>query len=133
MDLYELIEYYCDKNKLDLVSEIVRREFGNFYFEDDIHKLNQIDPKRIWTELYVSNGNLFITNHFDPTNLEDVNGWFVFERPYSEAAIRVYITTVSWVSCSCIEESEDVVEDSEPDPNCAFCHGNGTVPNYTFG
>ena len=79
----------------------ITERYGEHKRVDNLDVLDEIDPRRIWTEYW--RDDQYITNEFFRVEELDaeVTSYYVFERPYIEPEGTIYLTTTLWEECDC--------------------------------
>jgi hypothetical protein len=94
----------------------ITKKYGDFVIVDNPADIKGIDPKRVWTEIWLV--HQVIVNRIievEEFNTE-ISSYYVFEKPYIELEGSLLLVTTIWEACDC-----------GGDEDCSECEGQGSV------
>lgn len=93
----------------------ITRKYGDFVIVDSPADIKGIDPKRVWTEIWLT--HQVIVNRIievEEFNTE-ISSYYVFDEPYIEPEDSLLLVTTIWEDCDC-----------GGDEGCSECEGQGS-------
>ena len=95
---------------------LITKKYGSFVIVDNPADIKGIDPKRVWTEIWLV--HQVIVNRIievEEFNTE-ISSCYVFGYPYIEPEGSLLLVTTIWEDCDC-----------GGDEDCSECEGQGSV------
>jgi hypothetical protein len=95
---------------------LITKKYGTFVIVDNPADIKGIDPKRVWTEIWLVH-QVIVNRIIEVEEFNsEISSYYVFEKPYSEAEGSLLLVTTIWEHCDC-----------GGDEDCPDCEGQGSV------